>query len=199
LYAAAKDNSMLVQYDLGALVNDPEAGCPPGEVVFDASVFVQGAGMQQLHGQSALAERDGWLYVAYRTSSVVIRIKLSADGTPSLPVVAQKLAQLDPYDPTTRKSANITDMAFDSRGRLYIVSANGGVIHRFQPDPKEVYDGRTGKTEPWLRLGKVTNRAKMKCENILIDNEDRVYITSGDGYSYQQGADGTVYRLSKVD
>ena len=196
LYAAAKDNSLLVRYDIAPLFENLGAGHPHGEVVFDHRIYVDGLGVQEYFGHSALAERDGWLYVGYRTSSVIVRLRLNDDGTPAQPIIVQLVAKFDPYDPVTRQSANLTDMCFDSKGRLYVISANGGSVHRFTPDPRNVYDGRSGTAEPWLHLGQRTGNPKMKCENVFVDDQDRLFITSGDGYGYQAGADGTVYRVT---
>jgi hypothetical protein len=199
LYAAAKDNSLLVRYDLTALAADASAGYPPSEVIFNERIRIEGAGTKRLYGPSALAERDGWLYIGYRTTSQVIRLRLDEDGTPQRPIRAQLVATFDPYDPATGTSANITDITFDSRGWLYVLSANGGLVHRFLPNPRTVHDARGGRARPWLHLGERTGKPKIKCENLFIDSRDRLFITSGDGYAYQDGADGTVYRVSGIE
>jgi hypothetical protein len=65
-------------------------------------------------------------------------------------------------------------------------------VYRFTPDPEHVFDGRTAA--PWADLAAMTDNPRMKSENLLVDG-DRLFITSGDGYAYQEGALGTVYRL----
>jgi hypothetical protein len=197
LYAVSKDNSLLVRYDLRALRDDPNAGPPPSEVVLNERMFVEGHGVMALHGHSMLAEHDGWLYLGARTSSMIVRMKLRDDMTPAQPIVTQLVARFDPYDAKTGKSANLTDMAFDDRGRLYVVSAKPSRVFRFAPDPADVFDGRTGAAEPWADLAALTDNPRMKSENVMV-HAGWLYVTSGDGYDYQQGADGTVYRV-KVD
>jgi hypothetical protein len=194
LYAASKDNSLLVRYDLGTLVEDPNAGPPGGEVVLTERVEVEGLGSRSMQGQSALGIHEGWLYVGYRTTSEIIRIGLDEAGIPVQPIVAQLVAQFDPFDPVTLTSANLTDLDFDEAGRLYVVSAQPARIFRFSPDPDRVFDARAGREAPWADLASITGNPRMKSENVLW-HEGWLYVTSGDGYDYQEGADGTVYRI----
>ncbi|MGH7162361.1 MAG: hypothetical protein ACREID_02670 [Planctomycetota bacterium] len=198
LYAVGKDNNRLVRYDLTALEHDPEAGCPGSEVVLGEQVSVRGLGVQWYWGPSALAYRDGWLYVGYRTSSVIVRIRLNEQFAPEQPVEAELLARFDPYDPKTGKSANITDIGFDDQGRLYAISASPSRVYRFSPDPDEVYDGRSGTSQPYADFAAMTGNRYMKSENLLC-HDGWLYVTSGDGYGYQNGAAGTVYRIEIVD
>jgi hypothetical protein len=200
LYVVAKDNSVLVRYDLRPLIADPEAPPPRGELVLGEEVAVKGLGRQRYLGQSMLAEHDGYLYVGYRTSSVIVRIKLDeTTKRPVRPVEAELVARFTPWDPRTRETSDLTDMCFDARGRLHVVSAEPAAVHRFVPDPGRVYDGRrAGGTPPWLDLAGRLGKRKMKSENLLVDDRGRLYVTSGDGYSYQAGADGTVYRVTET-
>lgn len=202
LYVAAKDNSVLVQYDLSALVEDPDAGPPPSRVVMNDLTVLRPWNIQRFYGQSALAMHDGYLYIAYRTSSVVLRIRLDEQGDPVRPILAELVARFDPYDPVTRRSPDLTDMAFDSRGRLYIVSAKPARIYRWTPDPDNVFDAREGREAPWLDLSKALGDPRLKSENILIDDRDRLYVTTGDGYSAAYdayGVMGAVYRVQISD
>jgi hypothetical protein len=199
LYAVAKDNSLLVRYDLASLVHNPDAGPSSSHFVFDGNVYVQGRGMMRLQGHSALATHDDRLYIGFRTTSEIVRIRLDAHGLPVQPIIAELVAQFQPYDPATRESANITDMDFDSKGRLYVISAEPARVFRFTPDPGNVFDAVDPGTPAWLDLAALTGNPRMKSENILVDDRDRLFITSGDGYGYQAGADGTVYRVTPVD
>ncbi|MCS7032573.1 MAG: hypothetical protein NZ561_01105, partial [Phycisphaerae bacterium] len=65
----------------------------------------------------------------------------------------------------------------------------------FRPDPKRVFDGRTGQSPPWADLAALTGNPRMKSENVMVDPRGRVFVTSGDAYTYQQGNGGTVYRI----
>jgi hypothetical protein len=201
LYVVAKDNSLLVRYDLTPLIADPDAAAPRGEVVFGEALDVNGLGRQRYLGHSMLAAHGGYLYVGYRTSSVIVRVRLDeATGLPARPVAAELVARFTPWDPATRATSDLTDMCFDAQGRLYVISAEPAAVHRFVPDPANVYDGRRdGGSPPWLDLAGRLGTPKMKSENLLVDGEGRLYVTSGDGYSYQAGADGTVYRVTEVE
>ncbi|MDK2972167.1 MAG: hypothetical protein PWP23_1922 [Candidatus Sumerlaeota bacterium] len=198
LYAVAKDNSVLVRYDLSRLVEDPEAGAPGGEIVLGSDVYVEKSGTESFHGHSALAHRDGWLYVGTRTSSVIYRFRVDGEGRPVEPLAVQVVARFDPYDPVKKRSADITDMGFDDDGFLYVVSAKPSRVYRFLPDPANVFDARGEGEQPWADLATATNNPAMKSENVLW-HDGWLYVTSGDGYGYQAGADGTVYRVRRTN
>jgi len=195
LYVVGKDNNVLVRYDLAALVDDPEAGPPPSQRVLGAGVEVLGLGRLELYGHSMLAARDGWLYLGYRSSSVIVRLPLREDGRLRRPIRAELVARFDPYDPATLRSANLTDMGFDGEGRLYVVSAQPARVYRFTPDPERVFDAREGRAEPWADLAAQTGNPRMKSENLLC-HDGWCYVSSGDGYGYQAGAVGTIYRVA---
>lgn len=190
LYAVAKDNSRLVRYDLGPVAADPEAR-PEGRLVLGDRFAVRGRGTEQHLGHSALARHGRHLYVAFRTSSTIVRIALDDAGLPVEPVVAELVARFEPFDPRTGRSANLTDMAFDSKGRLHVISAAPARVYRFSPSDG-VFDGT--RERPWADLAALTGNPRMKSENVLVDERDRVYVTSGDAY----GADpigGAIYRV----
>lgn len=195
LYAVAKDNSLLARYDLSQVAVDPAAPPPASEWVLGHEIEIEGLGRQAFYGHSMLAERDGWLYLGYRTSSVIVRIPLDDDGLPVQPIRGQLLARFDPFDPKTRRSANLTDMHFGPDGRLYVICAQPSAVHRFTPNPRRVYDAREGRTAPWADLAAITGNPRMKSENVLVDPAGRVFVTSGDAYAYQEGSGGTVYRI----
>jgi len=197
LYAVSKDNSLLVRYDLRKLKRDPAAGAPDSEVVLNANVSVEGKGRQRFEGHSALAYHDGWLYIGTRTSSVIFRIRLNEQFLPVQPIAAQVIARFAPYDPKTGKTADITDMSFDDRGRLYVINAEPARVYRFTPDPGNVFDARLDRERPWFELEQVLGYP-VKGENVLV-YKSHLYITTGDGYGYQKGADGAVYRVTVSD
>jgi hypothetical protein len=194
LYAVAKDNSLLARYDLRDIAADPAALPPASEWVMDHNVLIGGR-LHQFYGHSMLAERDGWLYVGFRTSSVIVRFRLTPDGDLARPIRGELVARFDPYDPRTRKSANLTDMVFGPDGDLYVISAQPSRLYRFRPDATHVFDGRTGASHPWADLAALTNNPRMKSENVFVDPVGRVFVTSGDAYAYQAGSGGTVYRI----
>lgn len=196
LYAVSKDNSRLVRYDLKALKADPEAGPPASEVLLTDRVAIEGVGMMDFHGHSMLAVLGEWLYVGTRTSSHVARFRLAPDGRLAAPVVGQLVARFDAYDHEKKSSANLTDMVFGPDGYLYVVSAKPSRVYRFLPDPARVFDARAGAEPPYIDFAALTGNPKMKSENVLVDGQGRVYVTSGDAYDFQHGAGGVVYRAT---
>ena len=195
LYCVAKDNSLLVRYDLLSISQDPAAPPPPSDWVLDDRLAMKNGQIEQHLGHSMLAYRDSYLYIGYRTSSTIVRILLDDNGLPVQPIVGEMIARFDPYDPRTRKSANLTDMVFGPDGDLYVVSAQPARVYRFRPDPGHVFDGRAGRAAPWADMAELTDNPRMKSENLLVDERGRVFVTSGDAYSFQAGAGGTVYRI----
>ncbi len=197
LYVAAKDNSVLVRYDLKPYVDNPDAPPPAGEIVLGEEVQIEGAGVQKHLGQSMLARHGDWLYVGYRTSSTILRFRLAEDRTLAQPAIGQLVARFEPWDPQTRRSANLTDMDFDAQGRLYVISAQPARLYRFTPDPANVFDATQEGVQPWADLSILTNNPHMKGENVLVDDQNRVYVTSGDAYGHEEGYGGVVYRVSE--
>jgi hypothetical protein len=195
LYAVAKDNSMLVRYDLNQIKSDPNAPAPPSFWVLGPKINVEGLGPQHFDGHSALAVRDGYLYLGYRTSNVIVRFPLDADGLPKQPIKAQLVARFKPYDPRTGKSGNLIDMSFDSKGRLYVISAMPGKIYRFAPDPKQVFDARSDEVQPWCDVAGRANAGMMEAENLFIDKNDNVYVTAGNSHGHTDGLGGAIYRI----
>jgi len=196
LYGVAKDNSRLVLYDLRALEKDPEAGAPLSEVVLEEYVDTTNAGRVRLQGHSALGHHAGWLYLGTRTSGHVVRIQLGPDLRPAEPRRVELIAQFDAYDPKTKKSGNVSDMSIGPDGDLYAISTMPARVFRIRPNPKQLFDAREGRAAPYIDLARLTNNPKMKSENLLVDPQGRVYVTSGDAYSYQAGSGGVVWRVT---
>ncbi|HWP40957.1 MAG TPA: hypothetical protein VNL70_08525, partial [Tepidisphaeraceae bacterium] len=190
LYCVAKDNSVLVRYDLSEIVNNPDAPPPKSYWVMDDKIQIRGQGLQSHLGHSMLAERDGWLYIGFRTSSTILRLRLDEQGLPVEPILAELIARFDAYDPHTGRSANLTDMVFGPEGDLYVIAAQPARIYRFRPDPDHVFDGRSGRARPWADLAALTNNPRMKSENVLVDSGGRVFVTSGDAYDAGYGIGG---------
>lgn len=199
LYACAKDNSVIIRYDLAPLRDNPDAGHLQSEYMLGADLAVRRADgvieQQQHRGYSMLAVHGGYLYAGNRTTSTILRLPVNDDGTLVEPKVAELVARFKPYDPQTGKSANLTDMAFDSKGRLYVISAKPSRVYRFTPDPQNVFDAE--KSKPWADMAALTGNPGMKSENILVDRTDRVYITAGDAYGHNAGYGGAIYRVTE--
>jgi hypothetical protein len=191
LYAVGKENHRLVRYDLSTL----DQPAPASERVLDSRITLDTGESIDLLGHSALAHRDNWLYLATRTSGHVVRIATDDAGVVRVPNVIQLVARFDAWDRDKGTSADITDIGFDRAGRLYVNCAEPLSVHRFTPDPANVYDARDGRAQPWADVAAMLNKPTLKGENLLVDDAGRVYLSTGDGYGYQAGAEGTIYRL----
>jgi len=196
LYVVAKDNHRLVQYDWRAIQADPTAPAPQSRVVF-GELITLGKQSRQVLGHSALAIHEGYLYVGFRTSSEVIRLPLKPDGDVIWPPTAELIAEFDPYSDKER-GANIMDLAFNSRGELYVSTAGLGAVWKIgRPDPAHCFNGRqSGPHRPLVKLRELTDHPTANTGNIAFDAQDRLYICCG---SKEAGAalNGVIYRFSE--
>ena len=218
LVVAAKDNSRLIAYDLQALSEGSRGACsarrgptgtrsadqgprlpadpaPPRILLGDEVTLINRNGeRRRVLGHSALAYRDGWLYVGFRTTGEIVRLPFE-DGTADA-ARAELLAQFEPWDPATGRSANVTDLDLGPDGDVYVVSAQPAKIFRFTPDPAAVRDFTDGRGA-WADLAAITGNPRMKSENVLAADDGTVYVTSGDAYAGSQGPGlgGTVWRV----
>lgn len=198
LYVGAKDNTALAQYDLAQIRTDPSAPPPPARYVFEGSsgnayVQVKGHGTMTINGTCALAVRDGYLYVAFRTTSQILRFPLRDDGGVVEPLVGEYIAQFARYDPEKQGgSANIYDMEFDREGRLYVSPGYDGAIYRFTPDPERLYESSKGY-EPYVDLE--ARVGAKKSGNICFDAEGNLYICSGQAVLPDSKFRGVIYRV----
>lgn len=196
LYCVAKENNALVRYDLKHIEASADAGPPPSFYEFGKDIEVAGIGEREYFGHSALAADGKYLYIGYRTSSVILRVRIDELGIVIKPTVGELLAVFDPWDPATKKSANITDIGLGPDGDLYVLSAKPTKIYRFHPSPGFVFDGRTGASEPWADVAGLTGQKEMKSENILVTDLGAVYVASGNAYAYHgEGSGGVIYRV----
>ena len=141
------------------------------------------------------------LYLAYRTSSVVIRLPVDARGQIEQPVEAELIAVFEPWNQATRRSANLIDMAFNSRGELFVSCAKEGRIWKLgRPDPQRVFygddkSGRPLSAKPYVDLRQWTG-VKTGCGNLLFDPQDRLYVCVGN-YDTGNKLAGAVYRITE--
>ena len=199
LYVGAKDNSALAQYDLTEIRKDPNAPAPPGRFVFEgtagnAYIQVKGQGPTAVNGTCALAVGGGYLYVAFRTTSQILRFPLKDDGGLVEPLEAEYIAQFPRYDPVEQGgSANIYDMVFDAEGRLYVSPGYDGSVYRFRPDPERLYDATAHGYSPYVDLGTLVGAKKSG--NICFDDAGNLYICSGQDLVPETNLRGVVYRV----
>jgi len=207
LYAVGKDNHVVAQYDMEGIREDPGAPGPPSRPVLGEWVQLRepdwaGGGTRTLRamGPSALEARDGWLYVGYRTSSVVLRFPIDERGAldPSAP--GELIAVFEAWEPESGRSADLIDLAFNSGGELFAACAESGRIWNLGvPDPEHPFDGddqREGgaANRPWADLRELTDNPRARCGNIAFDEQDRLYLCSG---NYDSGTKlaGVIYRV----
>ena len=207
LYAVAKDNHTLAQYDLRTIRKDAQAGPPSSRVLMRDEVNLRcGDEVRRvkLFGHSAVVAHDGYLYLGFRTSSVVIRFTLDADGDIVDPETAELIAVFEPWSSTTRRSANLIDLAFDRKGDLFAACAEQGRVWKIgRPDPTRVFDGvdvgeNPTKNQPWLDLRALTGKAKARVGNIVFDDAGRLFVCSGN-YATGTRMAGVIFRATEVD
>ncbi len=202
LYVGAKDNTALVQYDMRDIRRQAAAPPPQGRYAFrradwksDVFVELEGLGQTYVEGTCALAVHDRWLYVAFRTTSQIVRFPLQPNGDLERPLVGQLVALFKPYDAKKGGgSANIYDMTFGHDGLLYVSPGYDGAIYRFRPDPSHVYDARATYPTPYVDL-KALVGAK-KSGNICFDPDGNLYICSGQKVLADGEIHGVVYRVA---
>ena len=115
------------------------------------------------------------------------------------PVVGELVAVFEPWSPETGRSANLIDLAFDSEGSLYVACAEEGRIWKVGvPDPENVFDGvdqgpNPTSNRPYLDLADFTGNARARVGNLVFDEQDRLYVCSG---NYDSGTPlaGVIYR-----
>jgi hypothetical protein len=199
LYVGAKDNSALAQYDLSTIREDPEAPPPPARYIFEgtegaAYAQVEGRGRMKVKGTCAMAVHDRFLYVSFRTTSQILRFPLREDGSLEKPLEADYIAQFTRDDSDEKGgSANIYDMAFDEKGRLYVSPGYNGAIDRFTPDAEDLYDARAADYAPYIDLGPLVGAEKTG--NICLDPAGNLYICSGRDLTPEDNTHGVLYRV----
>lgn len=215
LYVVAKENSTLWRFDISRFRDNPDAPPPPAEYVLGDTFDVDGLGKQRYFGHSMLAKDGEYLYLGFRTSSVIVRLRL--EDVASLPRYdprhphiprAQLIARFDPFDPETGATADLTDMTYappaspGESGSLVVISAKPARLYRFHPSPDHVFDARSASPDgppPYADLSVLTANPKMKAEAVLVAPDGSIYVTSADrapGSALEKGLAGTIYRLS---
>jgi len=201
LLVCGKDNHLVAAYDLRGIRKDPRSGPPRGLPVLGPDLEIEtplGRKKTRVLGPSALARWGDHLYVGYRTSSIVLRFDVDERGLPRKETAAL-CAVFEPWDPETKRSANLIDMDFDSRGRLYVACAKSGRIWCIGvPDPSRPFYGndrgtRKPSAPPFLDLAVLTGK-KTSCANICFDPEDRLYICAGNYDTASAKIAGVIYR-----
>jgi hypothetical protein len=204
MYVAAKDNSALIQYDLAEIRKSPDAGPPNGRYIFrrsgpkdDVFLEMKGHGNMYVEGTCGAIAHGGYLYVTFRTTSQLIRIPIDRNGDVIRPIVGEYLAQFDPYDNVMYGgSADIFDVAVNSKGEIFVSCNAQGTVWRVRPDPSRVMDCTKGtKEKPYVNLRKLTDHEKSTAGNMIFDAQDNLFITTGNKDVKEGKVRGTVYRI----
>ena len=125
---------------------------------------------------------------------------LRRNGRIAQPPVGELVAVFEPWNAGTGRSANLIDMAFDSRGRLFVsCSKEGRIWNVGRPDPKSPFYGddrssRPTTAAPYADMKTLTGK-KTSCGNILFDEEDRLYVCAGNYDTTSERIAGVVYRV----
>lgn len=206
LYAVAKDNHVVVAYPLSEIRNNPTAGPPAGRVVISRSVTLKHPGGQMqtdLLGTCAVASHGGYLYVGYRTSSVVVRFPIDETGMvlPNSP--AELIAVFEPWNRETRRSGDMFDIAFSPSGEMFVsMSRNGRVWRIGKPDPARPFNAndaldRPTTAPPFVDLTPLLGK-RLTASNIAVSADNYLYVCTRANDRGEGNIFGTIYRV-KLD
>ncbi len=211
LYVPAKDNHMVVQYDLDEIRANPDAGPPNSRPALGPKMIISYPGGEremEVLGPNGVAHLGDHLYISYRTSSIVVRVNLNdhgdivreADGR----VRGELIAVFEPWDKDKKRSGNLYDIdASQSTGELFVSMGTEGRVWRFKPDPDQPFYGndqtdRSTTTPPFLDMVRHLGR-KIGCNNIYVDNDaGYLYVSSRSNDRGEGVIHGTIYR-AKID
>lgn len=205
LYVPAKDNHLVVQYDLRAIRDNPDAPPPPSRPVLGAQVLLSYPGGQKLMdvlGPSGVETDGKYLYVSYRTSSVVIRVPLADNGdvirAEDGPVAAELIAVFEPFDHKTRRSGNLYDITMSKHGELFVSMGTEGRVWRVKPDPQRPFYGndqtdRPTSGPPFLDMSKLVGK-KTGCNNVYASHDGWLYVSTRNNDVGEGNLHGTIYR-----
>ncbi|MBZ0253307.1 MAG: hypothetical protein K8I02_08215, partial [Candidatus Methylomirabilis sp.] len=110
------------------------------------------------------------------------------------------VARFDPWDPEKKKSADLQDIAFNSRGQLFVSTSQQGRVWRINsPSPAAIFDGTSSTTnKPYVDLRtalKADAKARLPCGNIAFDPQDNLYLCAA---GYGGKTIGSIYRIPEV-
>lgn len=204
LYAAAKDNHLIGQYDLRTIRENPDAPPPPSRVVLGPNITLRYPGGEkaaEVLGACTVAAYGDWLYIGYRTSSVVIRVPLTPEGDVVRDAPAELIAVFEPWDREKKRSGDMFDMAFSPDGELFVSMAREGRVWRVgKPDPQNPFYGndqsqRRTTAPPFLDMSKLLGK-RASCGNILVDADGWLYVCTRSNDLGEGDLHGTIYRAS---
>jgi len=206
LYVTAKENSALIQYPLAEVRRNPDAGPPRGNYIFrregpQGDIFLQtkGHGNMYVEGPGAVVAHDGYMYVAFRTTSQVMRFPVTKNGDVVKPIVAEYLAQFDAYQKEGEgytRSADFFDLRVNHLGEVFISCNAQGTIWKIPTDGSALLDARKGTTEkPYVNLNQLTDHEKSSAGNFCFDPQGNMYICTDNKDAENGKIRGVIYRV----
>lgn len=207
LYVPAKDNHIVVQYDLDDIRNAPDAGPPDSRVILREKITLQYPGGEQeveVLGPSAVAIHDNFMYISFRTSSIVVRIPLDEHGDcirrPDGTIAGQLIAVFEPFDAEKQRSGNLYDIDMSAHGELFVSMGTQGRVWRITPDPERPFYGndqtdRPTTAPPFVDMSQLLGRTAC-CNNIHVDRDaGYLYISNRSNDIGTGRIHGTIYRV----
>lgn len=207
LYVTAKDNHLVVQYDMAEIRRRPDAPPPPSRPVLGPRVtFRLPDGSRrdlEVLGYAGVASDGRHLYVGSRTSSVVYRVPVDARGdiVPGAP--AELIAIFHPFEIESGRSGNMFDLAMAPDGALLVTMARRGRVWRILPDPANPFlaDDRPGRettAPPFIDLPKHLGKAAGAAD-LAVDGHGNVYVCARTDDAGEGPYVGTVYRARAAE
>lgn len=207
LYIPAKDNHVIVQYDLDEIRRNPNAPPPSSRVVLRETMILRsprGERKMEVLGPSAVAAHGDFLYIGFRTSSVVVRVRLDETGDivrePDGMLKGDLIAAFEPWDAEKKRSGNLYDIDMSASGDLFVSMGTEGRVWRVKPDPARPFYGndqtdRPTTTPPFLDMTALVGR-KTGCNNIFVDRDsDFLYVSTRNNDTGEGQIHGTIYRV----
>ena len=185
LYAVGKDNHTLARYDLTEIRRDPSSGAPRAEAVLGELIDVKVDGALRtipVRGHSAVAAHGGWLYLASRTSSMVLRFPITSEGDLVEPVVGELIAEFEPYSTETKRSADLWEMIASDAGEIFVSTSRQGRVWRFRPDPAVPFDGNDKRAlnptenRPYVDIKALTGNPRAAISNMTFAPDGSLYF-----------------------
>ncbi len=188
LFAVAKDNNVLVNYNISQLkdvgLNENPYLNGSVEKKFGASHPVRVRGnTEQLYLRApsgiAIEEIDNgyFVYISFRSSNNIIRYRVDSASN-EFESVPDLIADFNSAD--TGDGVGLIDIKFDASGRLFASTARlGGVWDLGIPNPQKPFYADT-TMRPSVDLWDLIAKG-IKCSNILFDLNSDMYICSGYG------------------
>jgi hypothetical protein len=135
-----------------------------------------------MHGHRAVTAHGDYLYLASRTSSLVVRFPIGPEGDLVRPIVGELIAEFEPYSKETKRSADLWEMVASADGELFITTSRDGLLWRFRPDPAVPFDGDNRRADgptanrPWIDAKQMTGNKRATISNLTFAPDGSIYF-----------------------